>query len=137
MEEKSYINKSRSVVRGLKSEEIKNIAEKPRRCVYVVSAKVQRRWRWRHNRNIGDTRTEILMNVRDRNKYALELRRQVKAITPKSSGESGHKRSGKPINKSGNLTHKPKNTPKTTLKSSKNSGKNTKKSSKTPKNKGK
>ena len=42
--------------------------------------------------NIGDTRTEILMNVRDRNKYALELRRQVKAITPKSSHEPPKKR---------------------------------------------
>lgn len=100
-----------------------------------MNTKAQRRWRWRHNRNVGDTRTEILMNVRDRNKYALELRRQVKAITPKSSGESGHKGSGKPGKKSGNLTNKPKNTPKTTLKSLKNSGKNTKKSSKTSKNK--
>ncbi len=98
-----------------------------------MNTKAQRRWRWRHNRNVGDTRTEILMNVRDRNKYALELRRQAKAVTPRASGESEHKRSGKPGNKSGNLTNKPKNT----LKSSKNSGKNTKKSSKTPKNKGK
>ena len=62
-----------------------------------VNTRAQRRWRWKHNRNVGDTRTEILLNVRDPNKYALELRRQVKAITPKPSQESSGKRLRKPV----------------------------------------
>jgi len=45
-----------------------------------VNASAQRRWRWKHNKNIGDTRTEILMKVRDQQKFLKELERQVRAI---------------------------------------------------------
>ena len=91
-----------------------------------MNTRAQRRWRWKHNRNIGDTRTEILMNVRDRNKYALELRRQVKAITPRSSQDSSGKRHRKPAKtgrKVENNVKSMKNLPKNKVKQRKNSKK--------------
>ena len=88
-----------------------------------VNTRAQRRWRWKHNRNIGDTRTEILMNVRDRNKYALELRRQVKALSPKHLRESSGERHRKPAKtgrKVENNVKSSKNLPKNKVKQRKN-----------------
>lgn len=91
-----------------------------------VNTRAQRRWRWKHNRNVGDTRTEILMNVRDRNKYALELRRQVKAITPKSTHETSGKRHKTP-SKSGGRTQNNVKNDKDLHKNKAKQGKNSKK----------
>ena len=91
-----------------------------------TNTRAQRRWRWKHNRNVGDTRTEILMHVRDRNKYALELRRQVKAITPRPSQDSSGKRHRKPAKtgrKVENNVKSMKNLPKNKVKQRKNSKK--------------
>ncbi len=51
------------------------------------NARAQRRWRWRHNRQLGDRKTEILSHTKNQKNVAKAIREEVKRLQNYKKGQ--------------------------------------------------